>query len=127
MMRLPSAYARLVRKPTLFTICGLSAVALGTCAAATAEAVPAPLTAVEVKRHIAFVAFANENISVIVLRRGLGQIGHVVQRINLKPSLKPIRTVKLGQLAEGEYTVTLNGPVYRAAVHFDISASHTLR
>jgi hypothetical protein len=51
---------------------------------------------------------------------------HLVRRINLTPSSKPIRTVKLGQLAKGGYTLSLHGPVFAETIYFGISASDAL-
>jgi len=113
-----------MRKLMLLAISGLLALTIAAGAATMAQGVPAPLTNIQVKHHVAFVRFANENINVIVLRRG--RMRHLVRRINLTPSSKPIRTVKLGQLAKGGYTLSLHGPVFAETIYFGISASDAL-
>jgi hypothetical protein len=80
---------------------------------------PPPLVHIRVKHHVAFVRFANQSITTIVLRRGAPP-GRLLRSINLKPSPKSIRTVKLGRLARGSYTLTLSGTVSNETVSFGI-------
>jgi hypothetical protein len=92
--------------------------------AGAVTSVPPPLVQIRVKHHVAFVRFANESITMIVLRRGAPS-GRLLRSINLKPSPKSIRTVKLGRLARGSYTLTLSGTEARETVYFGVGQPAT--
>jgi hypothetical protein len=74
---------------------------------------PAPVARICVNRkHEGIASLTNQGFTTIVIRSApaAGTDQRLLRRIDLKPAMTSIRTVRLGRMPNGDYKIVLRGP-----------------